>query len=177
VSVAIDIPEMTAVAAPPDRPGAVIDFLRLSVALTGFDRLRLEGSGMVEPYYNELARIVGLREIGALLSAALDVVDASGADAGFEQRFTEEILDNPRYGPLARNIITMWYLGSWIQLPRAWRDAYGASSNDIDHVVSAAAYQEGLVWPAAGTHPMGAKQPGFASWAVASAIRPDGAGQ
>jgi hypothetical protein len=134
----------------------VAEFLRLSVILTGFEEYELLGTGMLVAYYDELLRIIGAREAGALFGAVSQVDDDG---------FRERILDDPRFGPVARNVLMMWYLGTWTQLPRQWRNAYGATSYDTDHVVSAAAYREGLVWPAAGTHPMSAKQPGFGSWA------------
>lgn len=141
---------------PEDAPDAVAQFLRLSVILTGFDENELLGTGMLETYYDELLRIIGAREAGSLFGALLLVDDEDG--------FRSVILDDARYGPVARNVLRMWYLGTWAQLPREWRNNYGATSYDTDHVVSAAAYREGLVWPAAGTHPMGAKQQGYGSW-------------
>lgn len=146
-------------------PNAVTHFLLLSERLTGFDAMTLQGTGMVECFFDEVTRIIGSRELGSLLGAFLGM--GNGPDADIKRA----ILDNARYGPVARNIITMWYLGAWNQLPRVWRDAYGATAFDTDHVVSPAAYRESLVWPAAGTHPMSAKQPGFASWAVPSTVR------
>lgn len=138
---------------------AVARFLGLSTALTGYDEYALIGTGMLRPYYDEVVRIIGAREVGALLGA-FDRVDPND-----EHAFRAAILDDARYGPVARNIVRMWYLGTWAQLPRDWRNAYGATSYDTDHVVSAAAYRAGLVWPTAGAHPMGAKQQGFGSWA------------
>lgn len=96
----------------------------------------------------------------------------SGIADGDDDGFRKVILDDPRYGPAVRNVLVMWYLGTWSQLPREWRNAYGATSYDTDHVVSAAAYREGLVWPAAGTHPMSAKQPGYGSWARPPVMEP-----
>jgi hypothetical protein len=158
-----------AAAHPGEPPEAVAEFLRLSVILTGFEEFELLGTGMLMPYYDELLRIIGAREAGALLGAlsgvALSGVAPSGVAAGDDGEFRRVILDSPRYGPVARNVAMMWYLGTWTQLPRPWRNTFGATACDTDHVVSAAAYREGLVWPAAGTHPMSAKQPGFGSWA------------
>ena len=147
---------------PEDAPDAVTEFLRLSVILTGFDEYELLGTGMLETYYDELLLIIGAREAGSLFGALLRV------DDGDERAFRSVILEDPRYGPVARNVLTMWYLGAWTQLPREWRNNYGATSYDTDHVVSAAAYRESLVWPVAGTHPMGAKQQGYGSWAKPS---------
>ena len=145
-------------------PSSVGAFLRLSEILTGFNSIELLRTGMVEPYYDELTAVIGAREVGALLAAAEAVDATAGSDDEVDTRMQSEILDDERFGPVARNIITMWYLGNWVQLPREWRNRFGAMSLDFDRVVSAKAYREGLVWPAAGTHPMGAKQPGFGSW-------------
>ncbi len=82
-----------------------------------------------------------------------------------EGQIEAQILNSDRYGPVARNIIRLWYLGAWQQLPREWRNLYGATSFDTDHIVSAKSYQESLVWIAGGAHPMGAKQQGFGAWA------------
>lgn len=147
---------------PAGTPDAVAQFLDLSVILTGYDQYALLGTGMVRPYYDELLRIIGSREAGALLGSA------GRTDP---EHFESTVLASPRYGPVARNIVSMWYLGTWSQLPRDWRNTFGATSYDTDHVVSAAAYREGLVWPAAGTHPMSAKQPGFGSWARPSSLK------
>lgn len=149
---------------PKDAPDAVSDFLRLSVILTGYDDYELLGTGMLETYYDELLQVIGAREAGALFGALRRV------DPGDESSFRSVILDDDRYGPVARNIVTMWYLGTWSQLPREWRNDYGATAYDTDHVVSAAAYRASLVWPTAGTHPMGARQQGFGSWAKPSRV-------
>jgi hypothetical protein len=146
-------------------PDAVAQFLRLSTTLTGYDEYTLLGTGMVEAYYEELVHIIGAREVGSLFGAFGRV------DANDEQGFRAAILDDARYGPVARNVVLMWYLGTWTQLPREWRNAYGATSYDTDHVVSAAAYRAGLVWPTAGAHPMGAKQQGFGSWAEPPTVK------
>jgi hypothetical protein len=155
----------TAVAGSKD-PTSIGTFLRLSEMLTGFTRVELLGTGMVEAYYDELIAVIGAREVGALLAAAQAVDRVSGSDDEIDAAIRSRILDDARFGPVARNVITMWYLGNWNQLPREWRNQFGAMSLDYDRVVSAKAYREGLVWPAAGTHPMGAKQPGYASWSV-----------
>ena len=141
------------------------DFLKLSAVLTGYDRADLHGTGMVRPYYDELVSIVGEAIVGELLGEAVSSLQGTGGDAREqEEAIRRKILDDEKLGPVARNVIKMWYVGNWYQLPREWRDTYGAHARDTDHVVSAAAYQEGLVWRAIGSHPPGAKQPGFGTW-------------
>jgi hypothetical protein len=55
-------------------------------------------------------------------------------------------------------------------MPRRWRDRHGASPADTAGVPSAGAFREGLVWPAIGAHPTGAKAPGFGSWATPPSV-------
>ena len=62
------------------------------------------------------------------------------------------------------NLAVLWYTGGWVQLPADWRQRHGASSLDSERLLSARSWTEGLMWPAIGAHPTGAKAPGFASW-------------
>ena len=53
----------------------------------------------------------------------------------------------------------MWYMGQWA--PSVNQATNLAQARNI----SPNAYVQGLVWNLADTHPPGAKQPGFGSWA------------
>lgn len=142
-------------------------FLALSAALTGFGRVDLLGTGMSRAYYAEVVGIVGKSIAGELVSTARRIFTRGRRDPkAREKAIRQEILADPKLGPVARNIIQMWYVGTWYQLPTSWRQAYGGNPKDVDHVVSADAYTQGLVWVAAGVHPAGAKQPGYGTWAL-----------
>lgn len=140
-------------------------FLALSAVLTGFERVNLLGTGMTEAYYQKLAGVVGQQMCDELCLLAGDLITRFHND---EERLLaalrREILASTKFGPLARNIIQMWYLGSWVQLPQEWRSQYGTSPADVTCVVSAEAYKQSLVYDAMRTHPPAAKQPGFGSW-------------
>lgn len=143
------------------------DFVALSVVLTGFDDAELWGTGMVDPYLGWLLSVVGDRHTGALLTTARRVLDeAAGDDEAIERLVQLDILAEPTIGPLARNLIVLWYLGQWNQLPADWRDTWGASAMDQTCIISPEAYVQGLAWPAIHTHPPGAKMPGYGSWAL-----------
>ena len=146
---------------------AVSDFLELSAALTGFSRVDLSGTGLVETYYNEVREIVGERIFGRLLLTSSRAHEIDAVAKAIEVC----ILRDECIGPVARNLIRMWYLGNWTQMPRAWRANYGASARDCTRVISAHAYREGLMWRAIDAHPPTAKSPGFGSWTAP----PDGA--
>lgn len=142
-------------------------FVALSVVLTGFDDAELWGTGMVDPYLNWLRSVVGDQRTGDLLSASQATIDAAGGKpAVLERLFLMNILEDDALGPLARNLIVLWYLGQWNQLPADWRDLHGASALDQTCIISPEAYVQGLAWKAIHTHPTGAKMPGYGSWAL-----------
>jgi hypothetical protein len=140
-------------------------FLALSAILSGFESVDLLGTGLVGAYYNEVVNIVGKAICDELWAITTQVIERSGKDeAKLETAIRQEILASPKFGPVARNIIQMWYVGNWNELPQSWRDVYGVSPNDTTRVISSVAYQQGLVWDAIGAHAPAAKQPGFDSW-------------
>lgn len=135
-------------------------FLKLSGVLTGFEYTDLQGTGVAQDYYDDLVRSAGQEQVNALLKAAEEAGDS-------ETDICKTIWDDEdnRFGPLARNIVLMWYLGSSYPLPKSWYEDHQPEGAPIhEHVVSAAAYKEGLVWTAMGTHARGAKPPGYGSW-------------
>jgi hypothetical protein len=132
-------------------------FVALSAGLTGFSEGEIWGTGVARRHYDELLAIVDADLVARLLDAGWQ---ARGEPAALVAR----VMSNPDLGPVARNLIKAWYLGQWDEMPRDWRDRNGANPLDANHMVSAAAYREGLVWPTIGSHPMGAKPPGFGSW-------------
>jgi hypothetical protein len=130
-------------------------FVALSARLTGFGHVTLLGTGMTSEYLDALDAVLGAGMVDELLAVE---------DIG-------EALDDAKLGPIARNVILLWYCGTWTALPDDWRAAYGTSPLDTTRVESAEAYQAGLQWVVAGAHPAGARQQGFGAWAVA----PEGA--
>jgi len=138
-------------------------FLSLSVSLTGFDRAELLGTGLIEEYYQQLVSVVGEAISHELWTIAQNLTKHTGAD--LDDMIRLELMGSSKFGPIARNIIQLWYWGSWIELPQIWRNQYGTNPQQYEtRFTSPAAYQEGLIWKAMFTHPQGAKQPGFGSW-------------
>lgn len=147
-------------------------FLATSAALTGFDEADLLGTGLVDVYLDELSTVIGDVDLDAFLAAAdAALTRGAGDPARTEAAIASEVIAHARFGPIARAVITMWYLGTWNRLPDAWWGTRPRSPRDVDRVISAASYVESLVWRAAGTHPPGAKQPGFGSWSFPPAGR------
>lgn len=138
-------------------------FLRFSSEVTGFKALDLVGTGEAREYLATVDDAAGVERVDRLLSV-YEGYDASGEDER-SQLLRRTIFGDEMIGPIARNIIKLWYVGIWYQLPVQWRETYGAHPNDVTRTVSPNAYTEGLLWPAIGANPAGAKAPGYGSWA------------
>lgn len=141
------------------------DFMAFSVVVTGFSEFKLYGTGHADHYLSTVVDIVGEAPVRELLRGFRAIERDSAGDASvLEDRLRAVIFSHAKLGPIARNIIKLWYVGSWYQLPFEWREAYGVRERDSTHVVSPTAYPEGLLWPAIGANPSGAKGPGYGTW-------------
>lgn len=141
-------------------------FLALSEDLTGFSTYGLRGTGLAETHLAHLAERLGPPVLAALLDAhAAARADAAGDDDALARALRHRILSDPRLGPPARSLLKLWYVGVWHALPPEWHAAHGGAVDDTDCVPIAAAYTEGLLWPAIGANPAGAKPHGYGIWA------------
>jgi hypothetical protein len=142
------------------------DFLALSAVLTGYSRFRLLGTGVAELYLSTVTDVVGSSTVKELLGAFARARNGAGSDdAALERLLRAEILSDEKLGPIARNVIKLWFVGTWYQLPPEWRDAFGTHDKDATFVASPTAYTEGLLWPTIDANPSGAKGPGYGTWA------------
>lgn len=143
-------------------PAGLERFLALSAELTGFTIFELRGTGQAEAYLSAAVAVVSADRVADLLDVHGRAPPESGPRRAAYLRRT--ILGDTKFGPVARNITKLWYLGIWYELPSAWAETYGVRAANLTFMASAGAYTEGLVWPAIGANPPGAKAPGFASW-------------
>ncbi len=143
-------------------PDRLDRFLALSAELTAFDVVELAGTGESDAYLATVDRIVGTGAVDALLDAHTAISEPPGQARDHQLRHS--MLGDEFLGPLARNVIKLWYVGIWYQLPRSWREVNGARDGDVTFTISANAYTQGLLWPAVGANPAGARAPGWASW-------------
>lgn len=147
------------------------EFLFLSVDLTAFEETELLGTGLAHQYLAKVRAACGDEVVTALLDAHQAARGDASVDSGSHDRtlldraLRHRIFSDDRLGPVARNVIKLWYAGMWYGLPPEWTDSYGAHTAAETSTVTAASYQEGLLWPAIGANPPGAKAPGYGSWA------------
>ena len=142
------------------------DFLALSVDLTAFPETDLRGTGLAGKYLAKVRAACGDAVVTALFAAHRAArAEAAGDPAGFDRALRHRIFSDDCRGPVARNVIKLWYAGMWYALPPEWTDEFGARPAAETSTVTAASYQEGLLWPAIGANPPGAKAPGYGSWA------------
>src|ERR1700677_1926539 len=99
-------------------------FLNLSVELCGLSHFQLESTGFADLY---LKTVVG--EVGAGRMTRLLGVYASLPGSTEEQRaaaMRAKLLCHEEFGPVAHNIIKLWYAAMWFQMPEEWNHQYRA---------------------------------------------------
>lgn len=139
-------------------------FLRLSAEVTGYSRTDLLGTGVGHLYLETFSEIVGDDILNELLTRSNQIWKSHKDEAKKEEAIRHTLLSNDKFGPLVRNLIKLWYMGQWDELPADWRERYGTSINDVNKIISGDSFKEGLMWDAIGAHPPAAKQPGFGTW-------------
>jgi hypothetical protein len=145
-------------------------FLDFSSELTSFTVFELYGTGQAASYLAAAEKVVGTPLLTELLNVWSGIAALPAAERAPALR--RLILGDEKLGPVARNIVRLWYTGVWNELPTAWTEKYGAAGADVNFVVSPSAYTEGLLWTAIGANPHGAKAPGYASWAAPPTFPP-----
>ena len=142
-------------------------FLDFSVVATGFSKFHLQGTDQVKTYYATVEKIVGgemFEELLLTFHRLAQQAETAGDRSILERGMRIDILGSEKLGAIARNIIQLWYVATWYQLPQAWRNTFGIKENDVTFVVSPHAYPEGLLWSAIGVNPPAAKAPGYGTW-------------
>ena len=129
-------------------------FLDLSSLLSGFERIELVATGLLEQNYQFFITNAIYPLFPGDTEGFWQHMLGDGAKAFTEERVEEIVLD-PQLSLIGRNIVRLWLLGTWLPDPNNPFSSF---------VVSAEAYQEGVLWKAIGSHPPGAKQPGYGSW-------------
>ncbi|MCA1631605.1 MAG: hypothetical protein LC774_14980, partial [Acidobacteria bacterium] len=131
------------------------DFVGLSAILTGFGADDLNPQFSPAPVAVEYLQTLQSKVDAALVSRMLSTYQTISGLPPAEQpaAVQSQILADPQLGPVARNVIRMWYLSIW------YTD-YSDPNNPVTGfsdgtVVSSNAYTKGLAWDAAQAHPMG----------------------
>lgn len=140
-------------------------FYGLSEVLTGYNLVKLYGTGQGEVYFDTVKDILGDEIVGELLSQFEIITEKHNTKKGLTKAVRNELNADAKWGPVCKNINLMWYMGKWYQMPTDWSENNISSELDVDKVISPNSYIEGLVWEAMGQHPQSAKQPGYGTWA------------
>ena len=131
-------------------------FLEISAYLTGFSEVELEGTGLLGEYFQvvmerprPVEKPIVPTNAELFMAEAADILRGRRNDNRINAEIARRLMPDAAYQGLAKQIITLWYMGSW-----------------GNNVVSPASYVQGLIWDIAESHPPGAKQPGYGSWAI-----------
>src|SRR5882762_6625366 len=88
-----------------DRSDEFDRFSHVSVEVTGFSLAELQGTGMMRVYFDELGLVLGRAIRQKYLNTNLKPA---------------VLLSDLLWGPVTCNVIRIWYLGQWRQLPVGW---------------------------------------------------------
>jgi hypothetical protein len=138
------------------------EFKRFSAALTGLKITKLPSGDEVSQLFpgvdppevrlaEKYCQILKERLDPQQLNDLKEMLDKFGK----KTMTVEQLLDDAKFGPLARCILKLWMLG-------AWYDPLMPAK--LDRVVSSQAYKESLVWRAMQSHPMGYSMLPFEHW-------------
>lgn len=133
------------------------DFMALSSELCGFSEFTLRGTGYADAYFSVVAKMAGAELVDRLLTTYHQL--PAGPPEVRDRALRADILVDDELGPLARNVIKLWYTSIWFEMPP---DPARKNERFIPFTY---AYPEGLLGPAVGAHVQGAKAPGYGSWA------------
>jgi hypothetical protein len=135
-------------------------FIGISSYLTGFEVIDLAGTGMAPTYLATVEKETSSDILVPFFETTERILRTGAGDSSaINAMIAADLFPVSRYGGLAQNIIFMWYTGQWAPTVSA------ATNLEQVRNISPEAYVQGLVWTAADTHPPGAKQPGYGSWA------------
>lgn len=136
-------------------------FLRISSCLTGFGVTELEATGMAEKYLSVVVQETPADTLAQFFKQSEAILQAGeGNPDAIAPLIAANLFPPSCFGGLAQNIVFMWYSGQWQPAVESAKSLQTAQN------ISPDAYVQGLVWTAADTHPPGAKQPGYGSWAM-----------
>ena len=137
-------------------------FVDFSAQVTAFNPIEIWGTGLAQSYLATVDGVVGQR----ITDALLDAYDRIAMETTNErtERLRQTVFGCEKLGPVARAIVKLWYMGTWYALPAPWQERFGPAARGGTFVPTPDAYVEGLLWPAIGAHPPGAKAQGFGSW-------------
>ena len=94
-------------------------FVNLSIELTGFSKDTIQPTHdtlrISEEYYKVTIERVDVDTLNQLSQTFISLQGPNGKVDPVQ--FQKEIIDDPTIGPVAKNILKMWYLAIWYYLP------------------------------------------------------------
>ena len=116
-------------------------FIRFSSILTGYSPLKLGAAAVAPTYYRLLETVLAPDIFGALIRSARAVALEDDREG---QADVALLLKDRVLGPVLKNIILVWYTGTWNALPLEWQQQFGGPGENATRVVSPDAYKGGL---------------------------------
>ncbi len=141
-------------------------FVAVSSEVTGITVLELEATGLIDAHAGLFLTILDASNNADQFINAIDTLAASPNPA----TAIPEVMKDAFFGPLLSNLISLWYLGEWLQLPAGWYVRGTQPLIDTSTIPSPLAYAQAFAWRDAGAHPPGSRPTGYGGWALPPVI-------
>lgn len=143
------------------------NFVNLSAVLTGYQPSDLYDDFDPEPVAIEYLAMLKSKVDAATVTNLITTfanINAQATPLTTESEFIAEIqmqiINDAQMGPVALNIVRMWYLSIWYEMNQP-QPITGFSAGTV---VSMNAYTKGLAWDAGQAHAMGYSEMHFGYW-------------
>ena len=125
-------------------------FLSMSEELCGIPIYYLRGTGFADTYWDTVLEIIGNDLMDRLLASYASLPTCCQQDR--KEAIRADLLSDDEFGPVARNIIKLWFAAVWFELPQEWHQKYKVFADDRTFIPKdkdkGYAYPESLLGPA-----------------------------
>ena len=141
-------------------------FVAVSSEVTGITVLELEATGLIDAHAGLFLTILDASNNADQFINAIETLAASPNPA----KAIPGAMKDAFFGPLLSNLVSLWYLGEWLQLPAGWYVRGAQPLIDTSTIPSPLAYAQAFAWRDAGAHPPGSRPTGYGGWALTPVV-------
>ncbi len=123
----------------------VQQFIQMSEELCGIPSFYLSGTGYAPLYYKTAVEAAGDSRVNRLLNLYQSLPKCCRRHRDTALR--AKLLADQELGPVARNIIKLWYIATWLEMPQEWHAQFLPGTTTA-HSFPPYAYAESLLGPA-----------------------------
>src|SRR5260370_389689 len=97
-------------------------FIRMSEELCGLPEFYLRGTGFASTYHETVVNIVGEALVERVLIVYSQLPDC--CQKARKDAVLANLLSHDEFGPVVRNMMKLWFIATWCELPPEWQHSY-----------------------------------------------------